>query len=392
MHIPSERVYKEMKSEIASLWFVPTIGGDEIALVVKAPTSAIKALILGCPMELIFGKEKNYLCTAIKIFDIPDAPIFISRVQKELEEHKALIKCLKLKKFPIFLFNEMDTCVACSELEITAEDSYNTINFIGDENLLYVGKFDNNASHILDCFCYSTDNSKKYLNAHIISTFNITPISLPWKEINNYFYGNREFQKINVSDIYEGEMLEKTIWSIMASVFPSNIYKSPQVQIGQKTRELTDVLAYYKYSSFLIEVKDSSIIKAGYNLNQDKRLSNIQKQIKKAIKQLSGAAKAFSRGDDIFDSSGNKLVMNRTQIPHCIILITELMHYGNWDEIQSLMLDTMESTNAFFHLLDVRELMTLVKSSSGNPELIDYNLMQRYKVCIENKSIFVRSK
>lgn len=381
-----------MKSEIASLWYVPAIGNGELAFIVKAPTTTIKALTLGCPINLIFGKEKNYLCTGIKIFDIPDAPIIISGLQKELEEHDALINCLKVKKFPVFLFNEMDICVAWTEFEITDDDSSKAIDFIGDLSELFIGDFDESASHILDCFCHSTNNNQKFKNAYTIPTIEISPVSSSWKTIDNYFYGNNEYKKIVINDIDEGENFEKTIWSLMASVFPQTIYKSPKVQKGEKTRELTDILTHYKHGSFLIEVKDSSIIQAGYNLNQDKRLSNIQKQVKKAIKQLTGAAKAFLRKDTIYDNSGNKVLIDRSQPPHCIILITEFINNGDWREIQQQLSEAFISTGAFFNVLDLRELVTIVKQSSGKPEIIDYNLMQRCKVCMENQEIFIRGE
>ena len=64
MHIPSEKVYNKMRSEIASLWYVPANDGNETALIIKAPTPTIKAAILGCPLKLFFGKEDAYLCKA----------------------------------------------------------------------------------------------------------------------------------------------------------------------------------------------------------------------------------------------------------------------------------------------------------------------------------------
>lgn len=83
MHLPSERVYREMRSEEASLWFVPANGGEEPALLIKAPSSAIKALIAGCPLHLIFGRKEHYLSIGVRILDMPDAPIMISGSQHE---------------------------------------------------------------------------------------------------------------------------------------------------------------------------------------------------------------------------------------------------------------------------------------------------------------------
>ena len=66
MHIPSEKVYNKMRSEIASLWYVPANDGDETALIIKAPTPTIKAVILGCPLKLFFTNcivpQENNTC------------------------------------------------------------------------------------------------------------------------------------------------------------------------------------------------------------------------------------------------------------------------------------------------------------------------------------------
>ena len=106
MHIPSERIFTEMRSEAASLWYVPTNDEQETALLVKVLTPSIKAIITGCPIQLVFGKKDSYLCIGIRIEDMPDTPIFISGIQKEYEEHIALIKAMKKGSFHIFLFNE----------------------------------------------------------------------------------------------------------------------------------------------------------------------------------------------------------------------------------------------------------------------------------------------
>lgn len=103
MHIPSEKVYNKMRSEIASLWYVPANDGNETALIIKAPTPTIKAAILGCPLKLFFGKEDAYLCKAVMIEDVPGSPVIISGVQIEAEEHQALLKSVQQKSFPVFL-------------------------------------------------------------------------------------------------------------------------------------------------------------------------------------------------------------------------------------------------------------------------------------------------
>ena len=390
MHIPNERVYTEMRSEIASLWYVPTNNGQKAAFLIKAPTPSLKAMIAGCPIQLVFGKQDSYLCIGIRIEDMPDTPIFISGIQKEYEEHIALVKSIEQGTIPIFLFNEMDICIGSSLIEIKKSDVSDILNFVGDEKMLYVGIFDEKASYVLDCFGFSVGEVLRYPNACEIPIIQITPNIGKWKTNDVYFIGNGHSQKINLANKDEGGTFENTIWASLESVFPTGLYQSPKVKKGNNFREFTDVFAYYEYGSFMIEAKDLSVIQAGYDKDESKRLAGIQKQVKKAIKQLVGAVSAFNRGDILFNAEEKEIIVDRSQPPHCIILITELMFCGDWDDITNQLCCAMKQTGAFFHILDLRELITILKKSSGDPRLIDYNLMQRCNLCIEKNSIFVR--
>lgn len=321
---------------------------------------------------------------------MPDTPLFISGVQVQFEEYRALIQSINQRGFPIFLFNEMDICLASSSVEIIEEDAYDLLHFIKDEADLYVGSFNEKASKVLDCFAVSVDKRCKYPDAYEIPIKKIIPNITAWDVNNIHFINNGSSQKVNISDKMEGQNFENTIWGALESVFPTTLYKSSQAKNGDKVRELTDVFACYEYGSFLIEAKDLSVIQAGYNKNESKRLSGIQKQVEKAMKQLTGATTIFMRGNTILDSKGNEIIVDRRPPPHCIILITELMHCGDWTDITNHLFYAMEQTGAFFHILDLREFITLLKQSSGNPILMDYNLMQRCNLCFEKKSIHIR--
>jgi len=389
MHIPSEKVYNKMRSEIASLWYVPANDGNETALIIKAPTPTIKAAILGCPLKLFFGKEDAYLCKAVMIEDVPGSPVIISGVQIEAEEHQALLKSVQQKSFPVFLFNEMDICVASSIIQLNFNDSEKILSFIKSEKL-YSGNFDSLASAVLDCFEYTLDKALPYQNVHEMDIVEIAPDIGEWETNKIYFLNQAIAQKTDIAEKDEGGIFERTIWGSLESVFPTTLYKSPKVKIGEKTRELTDVYAYYEYGSFLIECKDLSVIQAGYERNMDKRIGGIQKQIKKALKQLVGATNAFKRGDIILDNANKAIVVDRSQPPHCIVLITELITSGDWNEIAELLIDAVQQTGAFFHIIDFREFITLLKQSNGDPKLIDYNLMERCKICLEKRSVLIR--
>ena len=392
MHIPNERIFREMNSEIASLWYVPATGDDDIALLVKSITTSIKAVVSGCPIELYFGKKDNYLCTGIKIKDVPDSPLFICGVQRNYEEHKALYKCLKKKRFPVFFFNEMNVCSAWSYCSISEQTAQQTLSFLGNLKSLYVGEFDAKASETLDDFQIATDEDGFPKLKVVMPTFFFCPESEEWHSIESYFLSNTDSKSVNVFNKDEGGNFENTVWSSLSYLFPDHIYKSPIIRYGETKREFTDVFAFHEYGSFIIETKDLSIISAGTNRSMDKRTAGVKKQVSKAIKQLTGAVKHFKNGAELTDNIGNIIEVDRKIVPHCIVLITELMHYGDWSEIVKQLSEANASTKSFFHLLDERELIELIKGSSNNPVLFDYNLMKRFELFKEKQSVFIRSQ
>ena len=390
MHIPSERIYNKIHAAVASMWFVPANDGAEVSLLVKVPTPTLKALVAGCPLRLLFGKKDTYLCVGARIEDMPDTPVLLAGAQVIGEEQEALIRAMKQKVFPIFLFNEMDICLASSSIGITVQDSLAVLRLLGSKDSLYNGEFSPGVSYAIDCFVSSVDKTKIYPNSCEIPVIEITPKVGIWETIDVYFINNGSSYAINISSEEEGGMFENTIWGCLESVFPTTLYKSPQVKHGDKKREFTDVFACHEYGSFLIEAKDLSVIQAGYQKGEQRRLTGIQRQVTKGIKQLVGAAKAFKQGDALYSIDGNEILVNREIPPHAIILITELMTCGDWEEITKQLLDAMKETGALFHLLDFREFITLLKQSSGNPKLIDYNLVERCKFFLKTESVFIR--
>jgi hypothetical protein len=102
MHLPSERVHREMQSEETKLWFIPANGRDEIALLIKAPSSTIKALIAGWPLRLLFGRKGPYFSAGVRVLDMPDAPVMISGSQRQAEEHQALLRAVIARRMPVF--------------------------------------------------------------------------------------------------------------------------------------------------------------------------------------------------------------------------------------------------------------------------------------------------
>ena len=389
----TEQLSAEINIEEASIWYTKDIGEKETNLIIKTITTSIKALIKECPLKLVFGKKDNILCVGVRIIDIPDSPLFMSKVQFKSEEHNALIQALQNGEFNISLINEMNKLTAWGKAKISKEKASEILKYINEKPPLYIGPYTKEVEYAHDCFCVSVEEKYRYIypNAHTIPVMEIEAISEKWNTSSIYYYDNKEDYNFIINDKNEGGTFETEIAASLASVFPSTLYKNPKVKKGNNIRELTDILAYYEERCFLIEAKDISILEVGYQSNKEKRISRTQKQVKNAIKQLTGAVRAFSENSEIYTNDNKKINVNRNIITHCIILITEFIHEGDWGDVEKLLFEAIYQTGAIFNIFDLNDFIKLLKISSGQPDIIDYHLMQRCKYMLKNNTIHIKN-
>lgn len=384
-------IEQQLNNEISCLWYSTKTGTKDTILIIKTITSCIKALVAGCPLKLVFGKKDNYLCIGVRVMDILDGAMFISKVQYKSAEHRALIYALQEGKFEVSLLNEMSQLLAWAKVKISKEKSIEILNWLQDESLLYVGAHTNEVDYAHDCFCVSVESIYKnsFPNAHTIPYIEIETIIDSWNTIDLYSYDDKNSYKFNIKDGHEGENFEKEIVSALTSVFPSTLYKNPKFKKGEIYRELTDILAFYRYGSFLIEAKDISIKNSEFHTSKTRRILRVQTHVKKAIGQMIGAVKTFMKETTIYANNEEEINVNRDQPPHCIILITEFIHEGDWSEVEKLLFNAINETGAMFHIMDLKEFIELLKASSGIPEIVDCNLMKRFECLMKNHSIHV---
>jgi hypothetical protein len=214
----------------------------------------------------------------------------------------------------------------------------------------------------------------------------------PWVSNRVSYAGNFDLQTIVLNDKDEGGVLENSIWASLESVFPFSLHKSPQVKIGKKQRELIDVVAFHQYGSFFIEAKDLSVFAAGLDRTRERRVLGVKKQAIKAIGQLVGASKTAKKGVEAFDAKGFQIPLVLDKPLHCIVLLSELIHEGDWSEVEEAICSATRETGDYFHVFDLRELVVLLKCSSGQAHRLDYNLMQRFERFAKSKTIHIRSR
>jgi hypothetical protein len=380
-----KEIYQEIQWEDAGIWFISDEYGFKI--LAKFPSNVIRSLLNGCRMEFLFGKDnqgaKTFFHTGARIFDDNNRPCIITQPSRFKREYTGLERILKEEEVIIEFFDELVTCSATAELKIAKEDRISNLHFINDMSKFYIGDFTESLNLSLDSFVYSIDSSLKTANSYKIDVRNIPCEIKNWKIINKSFIGFSDVQKVNISDKNEGGVFEKQIWFSIESIFSSDAYLNPIVHQDTKSRELTDILAFYKYGIFLIETKALGVLNIDKGQSMERKVANIKKQIKTGIKQLVGAHKNIKRNLPIFSNSGMPVNLDNSLIAHCIVLVSELLPFGDWKDVEQDILLAMLNERIYIHVMDFQEFIRYVKVSDGKKERFDYFLMQRVEQFVQ---------
>lgn len=94
----------------------------------------------------------------------------------------------------------------------------------------------------------------------------------------------------------------------------------------------------------------------------------------------------------VFDQLGEEICFNKKLVPHGIILVSELLQFGDWKEIVISLQEAMIEGNMMIHLFDMNEFIHFISYSNGDKDQFDYLLMQRIENFVKKQSVFLSSK
>lgn len=391
MHLPNERIHREMYSEDASLWFTLANNGAEEAILLKVPTTSIKAIMQGCDLHIIVGRVRDQVCWGVRIFDVPEKALTISGVIRHGDEHQAMDRVLAKGSAPLFLYNEMDFCVAWTDATFDLSETASLRRMLQMHPAPAVGPFDRRASLALDEFdrILNEDLGESDLAE---SVGGLKVVIGAWTAAKIAVAGVNDHKQIDISSLDEGSVLEALTWSALESVFPLTLHHGPVVTEGQKDRELIDVVSTHECGSFLIEAKDLSVLRAKPHRTHERRVSALKSHVRKALGQLRGAAKTVMQGTQVRARGGQVIVLNLDQPLHCIVLVTEFIEDGDWDDEFAELCQVTAELKCIVHVLDFRELVTILKIGRGRATNLDYMLKERAMVCVRHRVLHVRSR
>ena len=152
---------------------------------------------------------------------------------------------------------------------------------------------------LIDSFCYAINpeyGTKKVYEVNVCSE------KIEVEDISTILLMSHRYSRnINykISGDKEGITQEKQIDYFLKSMFFEKVYHSPKVFIGNKKRELTDIVAIKKERFYLVESKAASVNDSGFEGTVSRKQARTLKHTKKAVNQLEGAIKSIRRKESI---------------------------------------------------------------------------------------------
>ena len=390
--MPSSSALTLIRSEKSGVWAESYNDGNCVALLVKAPSLSIKAILQGCDVQLIFGINTPgniYLISSLLVYDSKGIPILLTTIPRSYQEIQDIRHLIKQEKFIFTIFDEIDSPVCHGEGFI---DSQIGNSFKKYCDLLPFTPVQDSviANEVTDSFCYSLDPAYGTTRHHEsqIERFQLKLFKIESQPCYSGSEYGGIFYQIDVDE--EGSMQEKQLSHFLAYSFGANVFYSPQVKIGKKIRELIDVLAFDEKSNYLIESKAFCINKSNYDIPLERKLARLIGQANNALDQLLGCSKAIRRGESIKSSTGEIIELENKHRIHGIAVISEFHPSDQWNVIINKIIELSHSNGIYLHVIDLSEFINIIKLSESPTISFEQCLVERFNAMIEHNTLNIK--
>lgn len=332
----------------------------EPTLLIKGDALILKYIVKGVALQFVAARVRgDRLLYGLLIFDDPAGPALLWSIMERAEEQQALFRLAEGETCQVFLFNELAINVAWTAIPLNLSSS--RLGSLAASAVL--GKVDQSTmGSTLDNVIFRARSSDAADPELLVVDM---PLVTDWRMVKNTLITNQALPShLDQFDLDEGRQQEKLITWVTDNLKPSVSIDQPQVQKGKKLRELTDALLSYPLGTFIFESKALALLNRPTLPDRATLSKNILGHVHKATSQLKGAVRQLKAGAEIMDEAGKVWSVERTHPIHGVILIPDLRllpeKFGT-----ELMLDFMEATGGYIHILDPSELLRIVQTTEG---------------------------
>jgi hypothetical protein len=376
--VPSIRLSENLNFASIGVW-PDEVGDGRAVLVCKIPETAIKALHMGAPCALVLAVVRaeplDLLCLGFRVDDEPEHPFTALMPNSAPEDAPLLQQILTAESTTLHCLNELNhptlsaSCMIDRDAAAAAAEALRASNYWlltpESSKQRHLSTFSRLLNLALDRFGEHVHRSSTdavadeiRMHAHLPLTLDIKPSTEVFEVTPTAADG-----PFVIGDSDEGEKLERLTQLLIDVAYPGRSHRSPQVEDGDSTRELIDVLAFDERSICVVEAKALSVFKVRRDRPSSRRATSVTKDIEKAIGQLSGAMNNIRSDTPIATADGEPLTLpNRKEAPaHAIVLVSEMYTFVDWKRVAARVVKESEneSRKALFHVMDLQELSAL---------------------------------
>lgn len=408
--IPSLQLSEALTKAGVGVW-IERLGDGRITLVCKAPENVIKALRRGATCSLLISiiqaESLLILCVGLWIDDERQNPFKASMINCSPEDAELLTKILESGTTTLHCMNELNHPVlsawctlepqAAAAAAVAFRRSDHWLLTIESSKLVKIQDLKRIFDLALDRFQHHIHRTLDDVVGDDVKMSANIPLRLDiWKpkevfEVTPTATGG----PFLIDDTDEGPKLEKQVHVIVDSIYPGNAHTSPEVQDGKNLRELTDVLGFDKGFICVIQAKAMAVLTLKEEQSSSRRKGNVEKDIRKALKQLAGTLTNLRNGSAIFTQEGVPITIpNRESSPaHAIVVLSEMYAFIDWKAVAADVAKASDSNHhrALFHVVDILELAKLA-GNCPDAQTFSNRLLQRWCFVKERGHAYIRTQ
>jgi hypothetical protein len=386
MYAPSSDVHGEMTVTRIGLW-IDRCGrrGRDLALLLKCPTHIAKSIRKGSPISLVLADvpsgDKAVRCVGLQIQDRTGKPMTTFSACRTHGEQRLLSRAFQRENLPLFVFDEIERCVAGCRLTIDQCDREALNAAVQEWPLPYAGRFCSVVKTALDQFDEMLDriSAQPGIRGPITAACSLDE----WKTTSIYGVGSGDFNL----EGNDGSGLEQTVHQLLESLFDENAFRSPNALQTNGSRELIDSLLVGDHVLCLVESKAVGFVNDEFSVDPDRLAKRVLKDVNKGLNQLKGATRAIRSGTPITGthrditglartSSEPIPIPNREWVVLGIVVVSDLECGVDWCEVAKRYL-AASGEKVFYQVVDLAELRGLVGAARTRMQFVT-NLILRW--------------
>lgn len=221
------------------------------ALVIKLPSTAIKAIDLGARVELhiaLTDFEECYVALGVTVRDSSDSPLISITPASYINYLNGILHFAREGHTQVFLYNEMNHCILHGELLITAEFKAEILDVWSKIKQPYLMR----DYMVEDLFIESIFN-KLAPDIHTDGFYEITLLTEAISmghltKVLNMDYTDHGNLIYEMGTGVEGDIQEEQLVHSLRMLFGSNVFHSPWKVRDTQTKEFVDVFAILRIS------------------------------------------------------------------------------------------------------------------------------------------------